>query len=96
MRIKIQLRVKKDSCQGYLLERRTVNIPRGPFGGVRADDGLGVESLILSLDAFLFTIVRGFFGCGGIATALCLPARVQVVLALGSADESSVDLALGV
>jgi hypothetical protein len=53
-----------------------VNLPRGPFGGVRAEGGLGAGLLILIPDAFLFTAFRSFFGGGGVVIALHLPAQV--------------------
>jgi hypothetical protein len=72
-----------------------VNLPRVPVGGVRVGDSLGAGSLILIPSAFLLTAFRGFFWGGGVAVALHLPARVHEDPALGPADESSADSALG-
>jgi hypothetical protein len=43
---------------------------------VRKEVGLGAGSLILSPDAFLFTVFWSFFGGGGVVASLHLLARV--------------------
>jgi hypothetical protein len=52
--------------------------------------------LILIAGLFLFATFRSFFGGGGVAATLRLPARVRKYPALGPADESSADSTLGV
>jgi hypothetical protein len=64
-----------------------VNLLRVVFRGVGAGDGLGAGSLILTLDAFLFTTFRDVFGGGGVTVALHLPARVLEDPTLGPTDE---------
>jgi hypothetical protein len=71
-----------------------VNLPHGPLGGVRVEDGLGAGSLILTPSACLPMTFLSFFRGGSVVVALCLPAQVLDDPALGPADESLVDSAL--
>jgi hypothetical protein len=73
-----------------------VNLPWVHFGGVGSGEGLGDRSLTLTPDAFLLTTFRGFFGGGGVAIALHLPARVLDDSTLGPVDESPTDSTLRV
>jgi hypothetical protein len=77
-----------------MLDQHIVNLPRVPFGRVRAGDDLGARSLILTLDTFLLKTFRGFFvGGGGVATTLHLPAQVLEDPTLRPINESLVDSA---
>jgi hypothetical protein len=58
----------------YLLDRHMVNLPHGPLGGVRVDNGLVAGSLILTPRAFLPTTFLSFFGGGAAAATFRLPA----------------------
>jgi hypothetical protein len=42
------VRMKKEFSQTYLLDQCIVNLLHDPFGGIKAEDGLGVGSLILT------------------------------------------------
>jgi hypothetical protein len=73
-----------------------VNLPWVQFGGVRAEDGLGVGSLILTPIAFFLMSFLIFLGGSGVEATLCLLARVSKYSALGPFDEALTGLALGV
>jgi hypothetical protein len=64
------------------LDQRIVNPPQVRLGRVRAMEDLEAGSLILSLDAFLPMTFRIFFGGGGVASILRLPALVLEDLTL--------------
>jgi hypothetical protein len=57
---------------------------------------LGAGSLILILGVFLLVTFLSFWAVGGVAAALCLPARVLEDPALGPFDNAPADSALGV
>jgi hypothetical protein len=88
--------MKQESGQAYLLDRRMVNLPRGPLVGVRVVDGLGTGSLIMTPSNLLPTTFLAFFEGGKVVAALRLPARVMDDLALGHADESLANSTFGI